>query len=616
MTMPTGRERQHDLMINGYPYQSVRSNGTPAWNIETVPEVEGQQQGAQFAEHAIRSLHSGFGWGQQLHDNTYHWGVNLDARFPMQVICGPLVTAVAQVTNNGSVTGFFERGSYLYTCSGRYVNRIDPATDTVSAAGGYPKDLGAGFAPSKPAAFDGKTYICSTSLNKEVWSFDGTTWAQDNDSKQGSYLAKFWADTYWGLAQAHLASSTPSIAWVAQGSDPFTAANWAAAYEVGDQDSAITSLESLERTIFIGKTDGLYYMDYTGRCPLIVPAVPKHANNGINMMADPAGQIWYPTQSGLYLFNPATGTIANAAPGYSLPNRSGIVGFYTALAQLRGWTYCSVYDGTDSYIMCGRERQPEEPGFGPYVWHGALVKILNAQVTSMHVSGLTTIPRLWFGLSTGNVSYIKLPTNGDNPLASSTCTFAASSSLYLPADDYGVGGMRWNLQSLVLEAEGLGATTTVQVYERRDLGSWVSLQTVSASGRTAINTSGDKRFNRCELRLDIVNGSSSSTPVIRVLMGRAARRPAMYDLITAQVYCSDASLSRMGIQSRYSGKTLWDQLETLDEYYPVTISDYWTGSKRDQVVLVQHVSGGVARQNERGNDAAEQVATVVMKVVA
>jgi len=218
------------------------------------------------------------------------------------------------------------------------------------------------------------------------------------------------------------------------------------------------------------------------------------------------------------------------------------------------------------------------------------------------------------GLSTGSVAYVKLPSNGDNPLMDSNVAYAPSGSLYMPADDWQVGGMKWNLSTVILEAEGLSATTTVQVWERRDLGTWTSLGTVSTNGRTVINTTGDKRFNRCELRLDVVNGASTSTPVIRVLVGRATRRPGVVDVVKTRVYASDAVLSRFGIPTRYTGQDLIDQLKTLDEYYPITLVDYWTGSKRTRTVLAMPIVERMTKQD--GDDAAEQAIDLTLKVIS
>ena len=615
-------------MLNSKGYVVLRDKDShPVWNAPGVPEIAGQNPSLQEEERAYRSWHSGFGYSDFLADNTYHYcSVNasadpaatvggLDPRFPRQVILGPLVTTVTQTTNGGSVSAFFEKGSYLYTLSGRYCNRIDPSNDGVAATGGFPNDFGATVVSTMALPFDSKIYIAfAASPATHLVSFDGSSFVSDDDSKQGNYLAKFWADTAWAMAQAHLSGSSPSVAWVAQAAEPFTAANWSSAYEIGDQDSVITGMDALERTIYVGKTDGLYYIDKTGRSPRLIPAMPKDSTNGSGTAVDMLGYVWYPTKAGLYRYDPNSGVIYDVSPGNGLPNRSPIIGTRRYLGQYRSWYYCSVYDGTHSYIMAGRVREGEEPGVGQIIWHGALARISSAQVTAGHVSALVSPARLWFGLSTGNVAYIKLPANGDNPLSDSGSTYSSGGSIYLPADDYGVGGMRWNLMAAVLEAEGLSTNTNVQVWERRDLGTWTLLQAITSSGRTVITTTGDKRFNRCELRLDVANASSTTTPVIRVAVQRAARRPQIRDMIQTTLVCSDALLSRYGIQMREAGQTMLDNLKGLDEYYPVTLDDWWTGTKRSRTVIVMPVNERIVGQ--KGEESADQVADITMRVVS
>ena len=763
-----GRERPWDITLLGtdgvtsYPFTIFRVKDVPQWSVRREPDIAGQAGGTQDIEQAYRSTHSGFGWGQY-QPNTYHYGTSgvggtnstggCDCRFPQQAIVGPLVTTLTLSSTNSTVgvTGIFEKNSKIYTISGKYVNEIDPATDAVSAAGGFPYDLttgNAGAIGTVGVPFDGNVIIGMTTASAaNMVSFSGTSTftvltdgspPADGNVPKGAYLARYYADTDWVLAAMFLSGSNPSVAWIAQGAALGTTENWtgyAGDYGVSDQSATMSGLCAVDRTLFPGMSDGAYYVEgQAQRAPLLIPAMPRASTNGVNIMATDEGNVIYPCASGLYLYDPNNGTIDNIAPGRGLPDRSGIFGTYTAIASFRAWTFVAVYDGTHSYIMAGRRREENEPGFGPYIWHGALAKIASTKVTSMFVSSLVSPPRLWLGLLSGNVAYIKLPSNGDNPLLdSANYRYAASGSLYYGADDFGIGGMRWNLEDVILEAEGLDANTTVQIWERRDLNSgtaqvetatvlgtigpagagnatvivtaanmsgtpktvsvavanddtasqvatkirttlaadvtvgaffsvsgsganvvltvksvvandatmnisiangtcsglttaatssnttagvdsWVSVQTVSSNGRTAIATTGDKRFSRAELRLDITNGSSGSTPVIRVLAGHASRRPVMRDVISTTVILSDEMLSRLGIQTRYSAQDLLTQLKNLDVYSPTTLTHWWTGSESTNTVLLTALRPRVAMQE--GDKAVGMVADLEMKVKA
>lgn len=629
-----GRKNQWDFTVTNssveWPFICYRPKGVPAWDIKREPDVAGQYQSAQTKPRAYRSTHSGFGWGQFLVDNVYHYCTNLDARFPQTIILGPLVTTVtlSSTDSTNGVTGMFENGSYIYPISGKYVNRIDPSDDSVAAAGGFPYDLttsNTGAVGTVGVTFDGNVIIgMTTASGANMVSFNGSsTFTVLNDSTpaalpKGAYLATFYEDSDERLACVFLSGSNPSVAWIAQGATITETSNWtgyAGDYGVGDTSITLTGLTALERTLYIGTTKGMYFIDRSGRAPLLIPAMPRNANNGKNLMAGEDGLIWFPSKSGLSLYDPAGGTIDNVSPGRSQPDRSGIAGLYTALAQFRAWTFVSVYDGTDSYIMAGRRREEGEPGFGPYIWHGALAKIASTEVKSMLVSSLTDPPRLWIGLKSGNVAYIKLPANGDNPLLSSTYRYAASGSIYWGADDWGIGGMRWQLSDIVLEAEGLSSNTYVQVYERRDLGSWTQLgSNVTSSGRTVITPTTDKRFNRCELRLDITNNSSTSTPVVRVLTGNALPRPTMRDVIYTTVLLDDETLSKLGLNTRKSAQQFLTEIKTWDAGAPVTLKHYWSGTETSETAVVISIHPRVIEQE--GDEPARYVADLVMKIQA
>lgn len=797
MARPTGRERQWPLYITigstTYPFPIMNNeNGVPVWNVDRVPDLMGQGSDLDYQERGYRSFHSGMGWGQHLVDNVYHGAINMDMRFPMQGIRGPLITSItalpellsntgfetagsggtdvfgtwdetagdgeiARVTtpdpvhggtyganltsgpnrntkvaqtisglvaqakytvsfwtysaaggglarygiydvSNGAditaitavavgqdstwretsveittpagctsirldlwcgatendevyfddasivrssknatvgVTGLFEKGTKIYAISGKWVNEITPSTDALTNTASFPYDLttsNTGAIGTVGVNFDGNVIIgVTTASNANMVSFDGTNFdvLADNSPPKGAYLARYWEDSDWRLAVTYLAGgTTPSVAWMAQGADPEdNPLPWSAAYGVGDTSSTLTGIAAHERTLYIGASDGLYVLDgQAGRAPLLIPAMPRDSTNGVNLAISPDGNVWYPTVAGLYLFDPNQGTIDDVTPGRGLPHRSVVQGTVTAITFFRAWTYLALYDGTHSYIMAGRRREEGEPGFGPYIWHGALAKISSTKVTSMLVSSLTTPPRLWLGLLSGNVAYFRLPSKGDNPLLDSTYRYTtAAGYLYIGADDMGIPGMRWNIQDVVVEGYGLSATKTLSVYERRDANQlddastgWVALQTgIATDGRTVISPTGDKRFSRVEWGIMLANSDADSTVthIVRSLAAKAARRATKKDLISTTILLSDEAISRLGIQNRYAVDTLATQLDTLDALNPVTVKHFFlTGSGSSITALVTNIRKRVVQQ--KGDSAASLAYDLTLKVVS
>lgn len=598
----TGRERQHDIYIDGEGYVVVEDEkGVPLWRSDPVPRIAGET--AQIAEERRehRSWHSGFGYARALAPNTYHYcSGGIDASRPRQIIMGPLVTTMAAL---GNVTDFVELGSVLYVAASRYLQKVDTSGDTcvtpdvADYTTGF--DFTAGKAISVMTAWDSVIFILfSTATN--AYTYDGTNNAPtqlNTNSIRGVYSAKFWSESAnaYVLARTYTASGDPAVAWIAQGA-ALDSTNWTAAYDVGDDTKAITGLAGGKTMVWVGKRDGLYYIDgRSGRTPRVIEALPVDDNNGENLFVDATGQVWYPSAGGLYRYNPNTGVVWDVTPGRGLQNQSPIYGNRWSVVQYKGWYYASVYNGTDSYILVGREREEDEPGIGPIIWHGALVKVASAQITCMYVCGLTSPPRLYFGYGS-TVAYFRLPDKADNPIQSSTYRHAASGSIYFSAENMGTVGSRYSLAGIVVQCKGMSVSTYADIFARIDNGEWQLINRLQASGRVFIPLpSGDWRFSDLELRFDITNASSTSTPEIWGVTVLATQRVYTRPLIQTSVWCSQRVLSDMGIRERRSGLEIVDALDNLSVQGPVLLTDFFTGNKRDTQVLVQPVRLRLAR---------------------
>ena len=612
MVVITGREREYDITLNGVPYTVLREKGRPVWSSQQVAKISGQQLGTQLEELRFDTFHLGMGYGQHWVNGGYHYTTAMDARFPKQLTLGPLVNSITLATGTETVKTLVELGSYIYAFGGRYINQIDPSDDSINDSGTvFPYDCGAGYVVTDADYFDGSVYIWLSSAHNILKLTTAPAITQASDTVQGHLGTKYWADTYYALARA----SGNTVTWCSQGTNPFTAAGWVSAYTIGESTASITGLAGLERTLYVAKSDGLYYIDKTGRTPCLIPATPISTNNGINTWIDSIGRVWYPTVSGLFVYESDTGSILNATPANKLPNTSSIYGRITAMAQWRGWYYAAVYNGTDTYILCGRERQQDEPGYGPVIWHGALATFASATCNCMLVSASTTPPRLWMGVGAG-IKYIKLPSNGENPLQDSNYTYAASGSIYFGASDWNAAGTYWNLQDIFIDIETMPSNSNVKVYYKLDSADWGQAgDTIYAAGRHNIALTDSALFNRCALRLDVTNGTSTSSVIIRSVVGRAVRKTEVVDQIQTTLLLGDDINSRTGIPARRDAASQSSLLKALPETGPVTLEDWWTGTKRSQTVNVMPVSESIYSQTEKSNDPSRLVASVTMQVV-
>lgn len=616
MPISTGRERQWDFVLDGIGYRCVENEqGVPIWGSQLVPRIA--SEGAQIAEEERQQLswHSGFGYSHALAGNTYWYSSGgCDLSKARQLTMAALVTTFAA---SGTVTGFVELGTKLYSISGRYLENVDTSADSVTTPNntdytlGF--DAGSGTTLSAVVPWDSLLTLFFSS-DTVAYTYNGSVAPTQltTNSIKGVYAATAWAQqaNAYTLARSYTASGDPAIAWIAQGVG-LDSTSWTAAYDVGDDTKAITGVAGGQLMYWIAKVDGLYYIAADSGRSVRVFSVPIDSNNGKGLFVDTSGQVWYPSAFGLYRYNPFNGNVADVTPGRGLGlGNCPIYGDRWSIAQYKGWYYCSVYNGTDSYLMLGREREEGEPGIGPMIWHGALAKASSALVQGLYVYGGTNPPRLYWGSGT-NISYIRLPAKADNQLQSSASRYSASGSTYFPAENMGTAAARWNLAGIIVEAEGFNTDTYGDFYAMIDKGtSYVLIGRLQAGGRVFIPIpSGDWRFSNITLRLDITNASSTTTPVIRAITMLATRRVYTRKLIETTVWCSERVLGHMGappvnsLGNSLRGQELYDHIERLTVQGPVELHDWWTANERVQRVLVQPVRELLVKYHGTGEAA-------------
>ena len=622
MPSSTGRERQYDFILDGIGYRCVKNErGVPIWGSQLVPRIASEAVQISEEERQQLSWHSGFGYSHALSPNTYWWANSCDLSRPRQLILGPLVTTFAA---SGTVSGFVELGTGLFSISGRYLEKVDTSADSVTIPDNIDYtlgfDAGSGATMSAVVPWDSLLTVFFSS-DTVAYTYNGAVAPTQltTNSIKGVYAASCWsqAANSFVLGRSYTASGDPAITWIAQGLD-LDSTSWVTAYDVGDDTKAITGVAGGQLMFWVAKGDGLYYVAADSGRSVRVFSVPIDSNNGKGLFVDTAGQVWYPSAFGLYRYNPFNGSVADVTPGRGLGLGScPIYGDRWSVVQYKGWYYCMVYNATDSYLMVGREREEGEPGIGPMIWHGALAKVSSALVQGLYIYGGTNPPRLYWGSGT-NISYIKLPAKADNPLQSSSYRFAASGSVYFPAENMGTAAARWNLAGIIVECEGFTSTTYGDFYTMIDKSpSYVLLGRLQSSGRVFIPLpSGDWRFSNITLRLDITNAASATTPKIRAMTMLATRRVYTRKLIETTAWCSERVLGHMGSPpvdeagNALRGEELYNHIERLTIQGPVELKDWWTGNERTQRVLVQPLREVLVKYH--GTDEAESAATFSM----
>lgn len=499
-----------------------------------------------------RTAHLGYGDEMQRGEGRYRYGVNVDARFPLQIIPGPHVTTLT-ISGSANVNGFFEQGGNLFVIAGRYCKKI-AADDTVTLE----QDFGEGNAATDCAVYDGTAYV-GLGYSTPFWKRSAAgAWSQASGLYMG-HLAAF-KDRMWASVAAAQVSAVSA--------DPTVAANWGYIVKVGDPSVPITSMTEQGDLLHIGKEDGLYALGESGVAKQITPELRAWRNeaNCVGMRGW-HGTLWVPHVRGCLNYKNLGSSgflVTPTTPGDDLDPENPVRGQVTALAGDNKWLYVALYtpDG-DTYILAGRTAYGDEQAYGMMLWH-PWVKLASTKVDAMHISGLWTNPRLFLGTGV-NVGYIILPRSGDNPLNDTACRYQTSGSIYFPAHSWGTPTTTKLWNQIEIMGEGLNLARYVEVYYRVDGGAWVyagkaTLPTRHVIGLADEGVSGQK----IEVRLDYTVPNNQAYLLIRSVVVRGVERPKMVKLYTVVIRAADnlALRGSMGTCSR-TGAQIVEEVEAL-----------------------------------------------------
>jgi hypothetical protein len=226
-----------------------------------------------------------------------------------------------------------------------------------------------------------------------------------------------------------------------------------------------------------------------------------------------------------------------------------------------------MYNGTDTYIMWGRDiRQgdagnspfgygagygpgPSAIGPSPMLWHGGLIKLPNQICRMLAISGLTSPPRLWLGsynTATGiaSISYAIIPRT-ENPLQDPECRFATDWQVHIAGQDWDHPVTTKDLLQIEVQADGLSPSSTIDFEVSPDGAPLMDFGTANQSPQSSVIGATDVFGRRLAICMD---GTSSSTapPAVRAIMLRAQLRPALRRVRTYDVLLGEGNVDRFG----------------------------------------------------------------------
>src|SRR3972149_2504883 len=508
---------------------------------------------------------------------TYEYGVNTDTRFPFRLLPGPLLTALTLTGSVSPPTRIFEALGYIFVVAGRRVFRIDPATDAVVES----KDFGAGVLGVDGLKWESnKGLVTTDAADQSLWEVSAIgspdTWTQAAVGIKPYKLAA-GIDRLFGVQADGLLRN------VVSGLNPLAAINWADRIQCGEVDTKPTGLLAFEKTVLVGKPEGLFGVSPEGKGVPLIKRMIRDATNCQGMRVHEPYAI-IPHSRGTYRFLP--GLVESIGLEKDTMNESLVKGRFMDFATDNQWLFGILNLSTVSWIVIARDRGSGEPGFGPLVWHTWVMVTFPSQ--ALHLSTLTSPPRLWFGKG-NNIYYLKLSNSGGAPdVSDADYRFSTVGSLYSNKYNFGDWGLK-DFPKVVLVGKNLTAIRRWELAYSVDGGAFSSLDingitmSIISDGRQTFFLPLTAVGREIQYRLSYIGDVSTTAGEIAYFEPFAVPQSRKLPAYIVQLHLARDSSLDIGKEYRSSAEQLSDLAALNESATTVKASGPW-GENKDMVV--------------------------------
>lgn len=634
----------YDLTLYQYTQGAQRNQASD--NQTSVVQLAGEPMDVSEEPLVMDTFHLGFGYSWRLLQGTYAYAINADARFPRLVLPGPLVTTTALPAGVTSPPrcGQDYNGDF-YVGAGRYVYRIPGGTGApVQVA-----DLGAGVYAWSMDTFNGNLYVGTSTTDTPagapgaLWQNASGTWTGGGPPRKAIVHAWYQSSASGAVGAWQLIASDTVSSVINCATGPMTPANWGASIAVGDTTYPINSLVSDQAHVYVAKTNGLHDVDgATGFTPNLMPFYESavDVDNGTASISA-NGSVYVNSIAGLFRLDVSggstTGRITTVTPGHGLPNETPIRGKITALATYGPWVIGAVYNGTDTYIMWGRDIRQGDAGTSPFgygagygpspsaigpspmLWHGALIYLPGQICRMLAISALTSPPRLWLGTRTTSSGQASLAwatiARTENPLQDVEYRYATDWEVHIPGQDWQHPITVKDLLQIDVQADGLGIGASLDIEVGADDQAEVLFGTANESPLSYVVGSQDFFGRRLALCLHGTNGPDAPG-IVRAISPRAQLRPSLRRVRTYDVVLGEGNLDRFGGRDLGRSLTTYQQLEPMQWNGRVSLRDEF-GETYNVILLppIQRRLSHLGGESGKGTAEPVIVATLVLKLL-
>lgn len=228
-----------------------------------------------------------------------------------------------------------------------------------------------------------------------------------------------------------------------------------------------------QNTVFVSTDKGFYGVDSEdGREASLIQRMTTGAR---------ALYVWDPWvlvahDHGLFRFVP--GTVEAVGLEQEIMNESPVKGIIRAMSSVGPWLYAALTpDANGNHnIIVGRDRRPNEPGFGPMIWDTFVINDEDTALTFLHSA--TVLSQYVLAFPAGNnINYLIMPTTGGAPeVDSSLYRFVLAAERYSPKYRYDDWEQK-DFYKIRIRSQNteLNARYWKVSYRTSDLGGWLDL---------------------------------------------------------------------------------------------------------------------------------------------
>lgn len=513
---------EHSDRKVGFNLSKDGETGLLVWRPGLAPELSPQVNQANYSYgsippqiaviRAVEDWHAGGGYkdAEETSDHESHaghryshargvdasWG-GLRLSFERQTLLESDATAIAAAPDFYSRTAdglFMVAGTVIY----EYVSAAWLARKTMPGSGTGPiVDFnGTGFAPCGDSA----AYVYST---------DGITWTTVTT------LADLYAQFFVVRGQ----TSGAAVLWKITSTGALKnntsgllggGVEWSSAVQVGGTGETVTGMVVMDGDIIVFKTDGIYSYDGTNTTKIWDGGRLMHrSNNGSNPVIWSDGNAYTTYGDTLVQFDNVNTKVSAVWPTAESLGNSEINGQITALAASVGHIFFALKNSAgNTYIMKGNPSH----GFHPVAYLGAndCDALLFVGPGDLHANN----PCLVIGYGTAGHYYI-YPRSGLLPEDDGNVEFDTSGYIIGGLDGVNAKGFTKFLNLGLVLADNLATGRTAELlYEADESGTYVSVLTASADGKTENDIDATVEFNQYRYRVSLTSNSSTETPIV------------------------------------------------------------------------------------------------------